>query len=194
MPFGLWTRMCPKKLLLDGSVPDPLYAKKATIRGKDMPRHARRLSAVQKWLNRSICRLGCGLGWAEWSKSSIAFAMWRQCALMPTWRIQVNLSSAAAMRPNYFDHLLLLFVLMWTHWSCGHETLQHFQYWYCKNMWVAVLFDLPNRPTLNQKCIKKFKMIVVMLRKLCMSRVILCNCVVNWRDIFAAIVDPLCHV
>jgi len=27
-----------------------------------------------------------------------------------------------------------------------------------------------------------------------MSRVILCNCVVNWLGIFAARVDPLCHV
>ena len=30
--------------------------------------------AVQKWLNRSICRLGCGLGWAEGSTSSVILA------------------------------------------------------------------------------------------------------------------------
>jgi len=35
--------------------------------------------AVQKRLSRSICRLGCGLGWAEGSRSSIVFARWRQC-------------------------------------------------------------------------------------------------------------------
>jgi len=38
--------------------------------------------AVQKRLNRSICRLGSGLRWAEGSRSSIVFARWRQC----TWR------------------------------------------------------------------------------------------------------------
>ena len=37
-------------------------------------------SVVQKRLNRSRCRLGCGLGWAEWSTRSIIFARWRQCA------------------------------------------------------------------------------------------------------------------
>jgi len=39
----------------------------AIIRGKVMPGHAWRTVpwVVQKWLNRSICHLGCGLGWAE---------------------------------------------------------------------------------------------------------------------------------
>jgi len=39
-------------------------------------------SAVQERLNRPICRLDCGLGWAEGSTSSIVFARWRQCALI----------------------------------------------------------------------------------------------------------------
>ena len=34
---------------------------------------------MQKRLNRSICHLGHGLGWAEGSTSSIIFARWRQC-------------------------------------------------------------------------------------------------------------------
>ena len=37
--------------------------------------------AVQKRLNRSICRIGCGLEWAEGCTSSVIFARWRQCAL-----------------------------------------------------------------------------------------------------------------
>ena len=58
---------------------------------------------MQKRLNRSICRFGCGLGWAEGSISSIVFARWRQCAVMgrhfgATWRIQMSRPSAAAMR------------------------------------------------------------------------------------------------
>jgi len=40
------------------------------------------LLAVQIRLNRLICRLGCGLGWAEGSTSSIGFTRWRQRALM----------------------------------------------------------------------------------------------------------------
>ena len=59
--------------------------------------------AVQKWLNRSICRLGCGLGWTEGSTSSIVFDMWRQCAHMgghngATWRIRLNRPSEVTMQ------------------------------------------------------------------------------------------------
>jgi len=71
--------------------------------------------AVQKWLNRSICRLGCGLESAKRCTSSIVFARWRQCALMGghfavICRITLNHPSVAAMRlmANYFDHLLSL--------------------------------------------------------------------------------------
>jgi len=60
--------------------------------------------AVQKRLNRSICRLGYELGWADGSSSSVVFARWRQCALMgwhigATWRIRWNRPCAAEMRP-----------------------------------------------------------------------------------------------
>ena len=62
--------------------PDPPW-EGAIWRGEKRPivkyRDARR-SSVQKRLNRSICCLGCGLGWAEGSMSSIVFARWRQCA------------------------------------------------------------------------------------------------------------------
>jgi len=36
--------------------------------------------AVQKWLNRLICHLASGLGWAKGSTGSIVFARWHQCA------------------------------------------------------------------------------------------------------------------
>ena len=56
--------------------------------------------AVHKRLNRSACRFGCGLGWAEGITSSIIFVRWRQCALMgATWRIRLNRLAAVAMRP-----------------------------------------------------------------------------------------------
>jgi len=59
---------------------------------------------VQIRLNRSICRLCCGLKWTEGSTSSIVFARWHQCSHMwghigATWRIRLNCPSAAAMRP-----------------------------------------------------------------------------------------------
>jgi len=62
--------------------------------------------AVQKRPNRSICRFGCRLRWAEGSTSSIALARWRQCAHMgghigATWRRWLNHLSAVAMRSNY---------------------------------------------------------------------------------------------
>jgi len=59
--------------------------------------------AVQKRLNRSICRFGCGLQWAERCTSSIVFARLRQCALMGghvagNCRIILNHPSTATMR------------------------------------------------------------------------------------------------
>jgi len=77
--------------------------------------------AVQKWLNLSICRLGCGLGWAEGSTSSIVFARWRQCALMGghirgSQRIRLNRLSAAAIRPPYVKLLWpLVFIIIRPH-------------------------------------------------------------------------------
>jgi len=81
--------------------------------------------AVQKQLNRSICNLGCGLGWAEGSTSSIIFAKWGQCtqfqsyspggANVPTWEDTlvppgeydwtVRLWWRCSLMSNYFDHL-----------------------------------------------------------------------------------------
>jgi len=61
------------------------------------------LGAVQKWLNRSICHLGCGVGWAEGSTGSIVFGWWCQCSLMRAhWRHLANTIeplSAASMQP-----------------------------------------------------------------------------------------------
>jgi len=62
------------------------------------------LVSPAKRLNRSRCRLGCGLGWSEGSASSIIFARWRQCAhigghIGATWQIRLNRLSVAVMRP-----------------------------------------------------------------------------------------------
>jgi len=55
MPFGLMTRVGPGNHVLDGG-PDPPWegGKRVSLR-----------SSVQKRLNRSRCRLGCGLGLAH---------------------------------------------------------------------------------------------------------------------------------
>jgi len=83
--------------------------------------------AVQKWPNWSICRLGCGLVWAEGSTSSIIFVRWRQC---PTWvgtlvprqvgtlappgeyDWTLHLQRQCSLMSNYFDHLLLFLLLL----------------------------------------------------------------------------------
>jgi len=52
------------------------------------------MTVMQKRLNQSICRLGCGLRWAEGSTGLIVCACWRQCVLMGghiAWR-QVRLA------------------------------------------------------------------------------------------------------
>jgi len=69
---------------------------------------------VQKRLNGSICRFGCGLEWTTECTGSIVFASRRQFALMRghvavTCRITLNHPSTAAMRfmSNNFDNLIL---------------------------------------------------------------------------------------
>jgi len=72
--------------------------------------------AVQKQLNRSICRLGCGLEWAEGCTSSIVFARWRQCDLIGghvavTCRITMNHPS---MRRGALSQITLTTCYLWT--------------------------------------------------------------------------------
>ena len=64
--------------------------------------------AVQKWLNRSICCLGCGLEWAEGCTSSIIFARWRQWALVEGHVAVTCRITSMRFMANYFDHLLSL--------------------------------------------------------------------------------------
>jgi len=67
MPFGLSTRVGPGNHILHAGR-DPTW-EGAIFRGrKGRPTVKYRdtlWSCVQKWLNRSRCRLGCGLGWAQ---------------------------------------------------------------------------------------------------------------------------------
>ena len=76
------------------------------------------LWTVEKWLNRLICPLDCGLGWADGSTSSIILARWCQCAHMgghigATWQIRLNHLSVVAMR-SYVKLLWQLVVIMVT--------------------------------------------------------------------------------
>jgi len=100
--------------------------------------------AVQKQLNRLICRLGCGLGYAEGSTSSIIFARWRHCAHMgehidATWRIWLNHPSAAAMRSyvkllwplSLFTFLLLFSTLLYIGFLLGGK---YKICWNCKKL------------------------------------------------------------
>jgi len=67
MPFGLRTRVGPRNHVLDKG-PDPPIGMGNFEGGKGRPivKHRDTLrSPVWKHLNRSRCRLGCGLGWAQ---------------------------------------------------------------------------------------------------------------------------------
>jgi len=93
MPFGWWTRVGPRKHVLDGfksQFEGAIEKTKKTCPGisnDTLP------SAVQKWPNRSWCRLDCGLGWTEWSMCYIGGQ------IGATWRIRLNRPFAAAMLP-----------------------------------------------------------------------------------------------
>jgi len=67
MLFGLWTRVGPRKHVLDGAQIPHTKGQLLGVRTcRGMPDDTL-LWAVQKWLNRSICRFGCGIGWVEGS-------------------------------------------------------------------------------------------------------------------------------
>jgi len=68
MPFEVWTRVGPRNHVLDGG-PDP-PCEGAILKGKGQSNVKNRDClpwAVQKRLNRSRCRLGYGLRWAQGS-------------------------------------------------------------------------------------------------------------------------------
>jgi len=99
-----------------------------------------------KRLNRSTCRLACGLWWAEGITSSMVFARWRQCALKighigATWRIPLNRRSAPAAcgrsRPVVCGQISLTSNYYYHHYYC-------YCYWYnyyCKTSAVAEMGD-----------------------------------------------------
>ena len=65
MPFGLKTRVGPENRVLDGG-PDPPWKGAILMGERGVPLYRDTLrSSVQKRLNRSRCRLGCGLGTAQ---------------------------------------------------------------------------------------------------------------------------------
>jgi len=93
LPFGVWTRVGQRKHEFNRIRQlAPMYT--ISIVFARWRQRTRRHSAVScaKRLNRSIYRLGCGLGWTEGSTSSIIFARWRQCAHMGghIWRHLAN--------------------------------------------------------------------------------------------------------
>ena len=97
---------------------------------------------MEKQQNRSICHLGCGLGWAEWSTSSVIFTKWRQSALIgghtgATWWIRLNCPSAVAMQ-SYVKLLWPLVSLLWLHWQlvCINSVLILNAGWYYFLSWL----------------------------------------------------------
>ena len=92
MPFGLRTRVDPRKHVLDGA--QIMYAMGQLLKERTCPGMSDDIlpSAVQKWLNRSICCLGCGLGYIGPKEAQVQ-------SYSPTWRLGMNPPSTVAMRP-----------------------------------------------------------------------------------------------
>jgi len=103
MLFGLWAQNGPRNRD-SGGVQIPAREGKFWGKGLLIVKYQEFLPcSVQKWLNQSIYRLGCGLGWAEGSTSSVIFARWHQCAHMgrhigATRRIRLNHPSATVLQ------------------------------------------------------------------------------------------------
>jgi len=100
MPFGLWTEVCPRKHCIRWG-PDP-QCQGEIIKGRDMPRHARRHSAISCAEMAVQIDLPFGL-WTRVGRrkhSSIIFARWHQCALIGAlWWIWLNCTSETVMWP-----------------------------------------------------------------------------------------------
>ena len=103
MLFGLWTQMGPRNHVLDG-IQVPMWRGNVEGDWRPIVKYRDFLAwAMQKRLNRSRCRLGCGLGWSKGSRLCIKWgAHWRH--LTNTTK-QFMYGSDAAFLSNYFDHL-----------------------------------------------------------------------------------------
>jgi len=112
MPFGLWTWVDSRKHVLDGA--QMPHAKEQLLREKTcqgMPNDTLPW-AVQKWLNRSICSLGCGLGWAEGTQVQSCLP---DCTNVPLWvgtlaprgeyDLTICMRRRCGLMSNYFDNL-----------------------------------------------------------------------------------------
>jgi len=105
LPFGLWTWVGPRKhvqsyLLGGANVPD-----------NTLP------WAVQKRLNRSICCLGCRLGWAKGSTSSIVFARCHQLMFPYGWAHWRHLANTTKPSVGCGDAALCQITLTTCYWS-----------------------------------------------------------------------------
>jgi len=121
MPFGLWAQNSPRNHELDG-VQIPHKKGQFWGKGSSIVKYRDFLPwAVHKLPNWSICRLGCGLGWAEGSTSSIVFARRRQCARMAghmPWLFQITSKLFSELSTTQF--LLMIFKIWLTFTWQGH--------------------------------------------------------------------------
>jgi len=100
MPFGLSTQVGPGNHVLDRWGSDPAR-KMATLRWRAGPDISDDTPpwAVQKWLNRSRCCLGCGLRWAQGSMCYVGCALAQPGEYDWIVHVWVGRIEAAAMRP-----------------------------------------------------------------------------------------------
>jgi len=122
-PFGLWAQNAPRNHELDWV---EILRWEGAIFGEGSPivKYGDFLPwAVQKWLNRLIWCLGCGLGLAEGSTISIVFARWRQRAhigghIGAMWRIRFNcLRRRCDLMWSYVKllwPLVTVFIILWS--------------------------------------------------------------------------------
>jgi len=117
MSFGLWAWSGSRNHELDRG-PDP--PREGAVLGEASPivKYRDFLSwAVQKRLNRLICRLGCGLGWAEGVQSYSpggANMPSHMGTLAPPGEYDwtVHLRQQCGFISNYFDHLFSLYNIL----------------------------------------------------------------------------------
>jgi len=106
MSFGLWTRVGPRKHVFDGAQIPRTKGQLLGVRTCPGMPDDTLLWAVQKWLNRSICRFGCGFGWVEASTTSVVFA--RLCQCVVCHRVEYKWTvhrQQCGLTSNYFDRL-----------------------------------------------------------------------------------------
>jgi len=154
MPFKLWTRMCPRKHVLDEAQIPHAIAKGQLLGERTCLVCLTTLPwAVQKWLNRSICcRLGCDSGGPKeaqvqlYSPGGVNVPTWKGTfAPASEYDWTLRLLRRCGLMTNYFEHLLCCCCCCMDQWTAFSD--------FETNILAIVIWGFSSTPVNFQLCV-----------------------------------------